>query len=199
MNLGNLYYKTRQIIIEPLKAWSEIYDENKDRKEIIIDYLLPMSGLVAICSLLGNIIGGSLHDTFSFAYIFFNCLISFLIIFLEVYLAGWLISEVASSFNSKSESDRIFNLVVYSHAPFFLSLAFIKILPAMFFVVVIGFYSFYLYWLGMEKMAGLKSENRGLFILLSGLIMIAAYSLLTIVFNSIYEVIIEQIVNFRAV
>ena len=196
MNLINLYHKTRIIIFNPGTGWSKISDEGSNRRKAIINYLFPMALLIAVSSILGNLIFGDVEDSYSIAFIFLNSLISFLIIFLEVYLAGWLIFELAIALNSNSNSDQIFNLVIYSHAPLFICLAFIKIFPDLIFITIAGFYSFYLFWLGLEKLAGLKPERKIPFMLSSSLIMILSFTLLTFVFNSIYDVLIDQFINF---
>lgn len=196
MNLANLYYRNRILIFDPGGAWKRITGEGLTRRNVIMDYLLPMSVLVAICAFLGNLFGGNVRDSSSFSYILINAVFSFLVVFLSVYLSGWLITEVASAFNPDTGPDSIFNLVIYSHAPFFIGLAFIKIFPQLLFVAAIGFYSFYLFWTGIGKLTRINPENRLAFFLASGLIMLMTYTFLTIIFNSVYDVVIEQFVTF---
>jgi hypothetical protein len=129
--------------------------------------------------------------SFSMAYVFFNGLISFLIIFLEVYLASWLISEVATSFTDEVNMDRIFNLVIYSHAPFLVTLAVTRLFPQLLFIVVLGLYTFYIFWLGIQKMLTIPEDRRMIFFLFSALIMILIFLLLSVIFNNIYGVVLR--------
>lgn len=196
MNLRNIYQTTRIMILNPGAGWNSIFEKSVSRQKAIQEYLFPMALLIALGSLVGSIFEGEIYDYSSVGYVLFNSLISFLIIFLEVYLSGWLITELAAFYHHDPDNHHIFILVIYSHAPFFLSLTFIKIFPLLFFVAVIGFYSFYLFWIGLKRIDWLKDEDKLIFFLVSGLIMVLTYTLLTVVFNSIYDVIIDQFVNF---
>jgi len=151
MSIQKIFNQTKDVIINPLSFWETIFNEHISRREVILNYLFPMSLLIGIASLFGVLFQANIEDTVSIGYVVFNGLISFFIIFLEVYLSAWLIREISLSFESKTGSDEIFNLVIYSHAPFFLTLALYRLFPALFFFLIIGIYSFYIFWLGLER------------------------------------------------
>ncbi|MGC9345138.1 MAG: Yip1 family protein [Bacteroidales bacterium] len=196
MNFKKLYQRSRSLLIQPSAAWVDLSSENQLRRSIILDYLLPFSILIGISSLLGTLISEGIEDSFSFAYLILTGSISFLIIFLEVYLSGWLITEISLSFDPSINSHSIFKLVTYSHTPFFLTLSLSLLIPQMLFLNLLGAYSFYLFWAGIEYLTNLKEERKIAFIMLSTLVMILMYLLLTVIFNSIYDVVLNQFTTF---
>jgi hypothetical protein len=191
MNIANIYKRINILIIKPEESWNLIKQENKSRKVVVKEFLLPVSILIGICSLLGTLFFSNVDASFSLAYVFFNGLISFLIIFLEVYLSSWIITEVATSFTDDVDTDRIFNLVIYSHAPFLITLAITGLFPQLLFIVVLGFFTFYIYWLGIQKMLTIPEDRRMIFFLFSALVMVLIFLLLSVIFNNIYDVVLR--------
>ncbi|MCK4920639.1 MAG: YIP1 family protein [Bacteroidales bacterium] len=196
MRINEIYLTTINLVKEPLITWGQIYKENKVKAKLINDFLIPMSILIGVTTLFGNIFGGIVQASVSFSYIVASSIISFLLVFLEVYLAGWIIFMVAENFNPSVDSNKIFNLVIYSHTPVFLSMAFVKIFPQLYFVSLIGLYSIYIYWTGIELFSGFKSERKIIFMILSGIVTIVLYLFLSYIFNWIYDALINEFTNF---
>ncbi len=198
MNLGKIYQRSRLLIINPSAIWQDILAEKKLRRNVILDFLLPMSLLIGISSLIGTLLIEGIEDGYSFLYLLFSGIISFTVIFLEVYISGWLITEIALSFNKESSSHYIFNLVVYSHVPFYLTLAFTRLFPQLIFLNILGVYSFFLFWTGIEHLTVLKTERKPFFLVVSVLVMLSVYLLLSVIFNSIYDAVLEQFTTFNS-
>lgn len=196
MRINEIYMTTINLVKEPLITWGQIYKENKTKTKLINDFLIPMSILIGLTTLFGNIFGGIVQDSISFSYLVASSIISFLIIFLEVYLSGLIIVKLAEHFNPSVDSNKIFNLVIYSHTPVFLSLAFVKIFPQLYFVSLIGLYSIYIYWIGIELFSGFKTERKIIFLLISGIVTFVLYLFLSYIFNWIYNAIINEFTNF---
>lgn len=198
MNIKKIYQNSRELLIQPNSAWLRISSENEDRRTAILDYLLPFSILVGISSLLGTLVTEGIEDSFSFTYLILTGSISFFIIFLEVYLSAWLITEIAVSFDPETKSRSVFQLVTFSHIPFFLTLAFSLLFPQFLFLNILGAYSFYLFWSGIENLIHLKDDRKLVFMILSSLVMIFVYLLLVVIFNSIYDIVLNQFTTFKS-
>lgn len=196
MNIRNIYTRTRALIIRPHQAWQEIHFESRSKSNAITDYLFPMSLIVGFSTMLGLLFFSDIEDSISFGYILVNGVISFLIVFLEVFLSGWLIAEMTESFDNTVDSNIIFNLVIYSHAPFFLALTISRLFPQLMFLMITGIYSFFVFWLGITRLLKIDEDKRIIFLFLSGLIMILLFLLLTVIFNSIYKVLLTQLSTF---
>jgi len=173
-------------------SWPDIASENSYRRKVISELLLPMLVLVGLFSLLGTAFSGGIEDSFSFGYLLFNGFISSLIFFFEVYLSAWLITEIANSFKSETNSHLIFNLVIYSHIPFFLTLSVSLLFPDLIFINLLAAYSFVLFWKGIETFTSMKTERKAVFMILSSLIIVLMYILLTVLFNNIYDTVLNQ-------
>ncbi|MBE0654104.1 MAG: DUF1282 family protein, partial [Bacteroidales bacterium] len=183
-------------LIYPVTSWIDISADKKPREELLKDFLLPLSLIVGLFSFLGTTFSAGIPDTFSFAYLVLSGMISFLVIFLEVYLSGWLITKIAHTFNKETNSNDIFNLVIFSHVPFFLTLAVSKLFPSLIFINLLGAYSFFLFWNGIDHFITINKENKQIFMVLSVLVMILTYVLLTWIFNSIYNGILIRFATF---
>lgn len=180
----------------PGNSWPAIASENWYRRRVVLEVLLPMAFLVGISSFLGTLISGGIEDSVAIGYLILSGFISFLIFFLEVYLSAWLITEIAISLKSDTNSHYIFNLLIYSHIPFFLTLSVSLLFPDLIFVNLLGVYSFVLFWKGIEHFSNLKEERKTVFMILSTLIMILLYLLLTLVFNNVYDTVLNQFNTF---
>ena len=195
MKFSSVYPLTRDLILTPQNTFRNMLSEDQQKKSHFSS-LLFMAVLIGISSILGSILSGDIHDGFSIGYILFEGIISFIVIYLEVNLAALIILRLASAFDNSAERDKIFKLVIFSQAPFFLSLILIKIFPDLLFLGIVGFYSFYLFYTGVGILSEMKQEEKTIFLLLSILVMIVLYYLLTLFFNSIYNVVVQQITTF---
>ena len=86
MNVKKLYQRSRSLMFQPFTAWPEISSEKMIRSQVVLEFLLPMSILVGICSFLGTFFNEGIEDSFSVGYLLLSGFISFIMIFLEVYL-----------------------------------------------------------------------------------------------------------------
>jgi hypothetical protein len=180
----------------PGSSWPEIAGERNYRKKIITEVLIPMAAIIGISSLIGTVLSDGIDDSFSIGYLIFSGLISFLIFFLEVYLSAWLITEIAIIMKSNTDSHSIFNLVIFSHVPFFITLSISLIVPQLMFINLFAIYSFILFWKGIEYFTNIRGEVRKSFMVLSSLIIILLYTLLTLIFNNVYDTVLNQFTTF---
>ncbi len=192
MDIRNIFLRTRTLIIHPQQAWQEITFENGSKRDAISEYLLPMAVVVGLSSMVGSLLFADIEDSISIGYVFVNGLISSLIVFLEVFLAGWIITEMTESFDPEVDSNTIFNLVIYSHAPFFIALAITRLFPQLMFLMITGIYSFFVFWLGTSHLLKIDKDKKIIFLFLSSLIMILLFLLLSVIFNSMYSLLLNQ-------
>ncbi len=197
MNFEYLYQRTTNILLNPFETWNEIKTERKSRKDIISGFLLPVSVIIGICSLLGTLFFSKIENSFSFGYVLFNGIISFLVIFLEVYFSCLLIAEITTSFSQETDADAVFALVTYSQTPFFVALAITKLFPQLLFLTILSIYTLYLFWIGIIKLLNVQEDKRIIFLLLSSLVLILIFLLLSVVFNSFYDLVLSRMASFE--
>ncbi|HYW96778.1 MAG TPA: hypothetical protein VE870_14375, partial [Bacteroidales bacterium] len=78
----------------------------------------------------------------------------------------------------------------------FLALTISRLFPQLMFLMVTGIYSFFVFWLGIMSLLKIEEDKRVIFLFLSGLIMILLFLLLTVIFNSIYDLLLNQLSTF---
>ena len=196
MNIRNIYNISVRVLLYPISVWAEISAENRERNELVKEILLPFSLLVGLSSFFGMAFAERIEDGFSLGYLLLNGLISFLIIFLEVYISGWLITRISRSFDPGIDPDRIFNLVIFSQIPFMLTLSITKLFPSLIFLNVLGAYSFFLLWNGIEPLIKLDNQKKPFFMVLSAVIMVLLFLFLNMIFNGIYDGILNRFTTF---
>ena len=197
MNIGDVYQRTTNILLNPIETWNEIKTERKSKKEVINQFLIPIAITVGICSLFGTLFFSKIGDTFSIGYVLFNGVLSFLVLFLEVYFSALLISEIATSFSPESDSDSAFSLVIYSQAPFYVSLAVVKLFPQLLFLSILSIYTIYHFWIGSLKLLKIQEDKRIIFLLLSMLVIILIFLLLSVIFDSLYDIVLSQMIKLE--
>lgn len=186
MNLRFLVYRIRYIILQPSRTWEKIKTDTLSEKELFTGILVPFSVLVAICSFLGSFFVYNPEDTFSLSFVLLDSLISFIVVFLESYFASLIINELAGTFQPEGSRIQIYKLVIFSQVPFYLLLAVTKLFPQLLLLLILGFYSFYLFWTGSGILLKVEENKRRQFVILSSLIMIISYFVLYFIFRHIY-------------
>lgn len=198
MSFPFLYQRTKAILLSPGLAWEEIISDGLSRRKVIFRFLLPWALILGFFTFLGVLFYENIYDPNALTFIFISGSFSFFIIFLEVYISGWIITELTGLLGNSSGSDEVFNLVIFSHTPFFIVLSLTHLFPQLMFINVFGIYSFFVFWTGIDKMTKVKEDNRFPFLIVSSLIMLALFMLLSFTFNNIYDTILEQLTVFAA-
>ena len=71
-----------------------------------------------------------------------------------------------------------------------------RLFPQLMFLMITGIYSFFVFWLGIGHLLKIDEDKRIIFLFLSSLIMILLFLLLTVIFNSVYGLLLNQLSTF---
>ena len=175
------------LIINPKSEWETIKVENATKNFVLKNYAIPLIMLMAICSIIGNILYTSRFMYF-IVYLISNGVAIFFTGWVGIYLSAMIINELTTSFNSKKEINTTFNSVIYSLTAFYIFTSLTYLLPLPFHQLrYFGFYSVYLFWLGSGTLHYTPTDNKVGFAFVSSLIVIGIYYLLTLIFNIIFN------------
>lgn len=182
MDFNAIIQRAKKIIINPAEEWQVIKEEPENKSEVIKNYALPFIILVTIATFLGNLI---FTNYLNVGFMVANAAVTFIGLFLAVYISAYLINELAPGFESKKDIDAAFKLVIYSYTAVFISQTIANLIPPLFFMAIFGLYSVYLLWLGFGPMMRTPGNKKASYVTVSAIIIFVAYTLLTFLLGTI--------------
>lgn len=179
MNFNFFFNRAKNLILKPQEEWVRIEAETISKKEIAKSYILPFVILIAICSVTGSLL--LTVKTYSFSIIITKVIVSGLLFIGGVYLSALIINELTSSFSIPRNTDATFKLIAYSFTSFFIAMCLVSLLPDLPVLVILGFHSVYLFWLGATSVLKVSEASKTGFVIVSFLIIIGIYAILSLI------------------
>ncbi|MEX0988570.1 MAG: YIP1 family protein [Bacteroidales bacterium] len=196
MKLKKLFIRGQNILLLPVSAFSTISEENHEVGMVNRNYLLPVTLLVSIFSLIGSAITNISSPISLFPYVLTNAVIVFMLIFTHAFLSGKAVALLGQYMAPEGRSSDYYALTLYAQLPFFLILAFVKLFPSLIFFVIIGAYSVYLFNIGCSQLTKIPKQKILQFTLLSTIIIIGSFVVCSELYTLLYTEIIAQFSTF---
>ena len=158
----DLVERVKAIVLKPDAEWPVIAREPGDVQFLFTNYVAILALIPAIAGFIGTwLIGpvassGLMRPPF-FAGVF-AALLGYVFTFVMVYVVALLIDALAPTFGGQRNVGQALKLAVYSFTPFWLAGIFL-ILPGLRFLSVLGFYGFYLMYLGLPVLMRAPQER----------------------------------------
>ncbi|RLD62000.1 MAG: hypothetical protein DRJ01_06900 [Bacteroidetes bacterium] len=185
MDFNKIYNRAKNIIIKPVEEWEVVKGETEDKKEVILNYALPLLVLIAIASLVGSSFT-KLSLGFSFLSVLVTAIIVFVVQFLVMFLSAFIINELAPSFGSKKDINAAFKLVIYASTASYVASILSGLIPVLSVLFgIFGLYSIYLFWTGLTPMMETPENKKVGYIIVSFLIIVAITLILGAIFRAI--------------
>ena len=180
-NSFQILTRIRNLLFFPAKEWKDIAAENHNRKRIYVRFVLPMLCLIAIANVIGTWLATP-QEIYSAAY-----WIALLWASLSagLYFSAFVITEIMAHQLSARDHNRAFTLMAYSSCAAYLVIAVVSLFPFFKELLVLAFYSCYLYWKGIPYMMGVEGQKRMIYGLLSFIIVILVYVLMLFFFGKV--------------
>jgi len=159
--ISNLVDRAIAILLKPAETWIEIKTEETSIAKLFQEYLVVLAAIPAFAGFLGALFSGA----FFFKALFWGILYYGLSL-AGVWTASQIIKFLASNFKIASDEITIFKLVTYSYTAFFVAGIFFLI-PPLHWLVIAGFYGFYLFILGFSHLLECPKDDKFTFIILS--------------------------------
>jgi len=151
----NLVSRAQNIITKPKEEWLVVAQETPNVGGIITGYVIPLSLLPAIGSLLGGMffLGGFLWGVPM-------AIVAILSAIVGTYITALVVDAMAGSFGSEKDMGRSFQLVAYSATPAWVA-GLLNIIPFLGFVTWIGWlYGIYVLYLGLEPIKKTPEDKK---------------------------------------
>jgi hypothetical protein len=159
-----MFARIINLFFSPLTEWTEIAAEATSRKEILKNFLLPLSYVLA-----ATIIIGAWINTAYTAHIIMFALykIGYQVISLlcGLYVSAFIVSEIMEAHIGYKNHDETFAMMAYSSVAAYLVVICIGLFPFLKEIVVLSLYSFYMYWQGIQCNTNINAIHKNKYML----------------------------------
>jgi len=160
----NLPGRVKAILLTPQSEWLVIEREPGDRAYLLLNYVVYLAAVPAVCAIIGTVIigipvpvVGTLHISLTSALIF--AIGIYLMAFVTVYVVALIIDVLAPTFGASRNPANALKLAVYSHTPCWLAGIFL-LSPGLWVLRILGLYGLYLMWLGLPVLMKAPSSEK---------------------------------------
>jgi hypothetical protein len=177
----NRINRIKNLIVSPKNEWGVIEGENMPHVKLFTSYVLPLSLITVVAAFIGyGVIGYSVFGfrVHSIELGVKQAIVQWITMVAGIYVSALGIYFLAKPFGANKNFDKSFSLVAHAYTPFLLSGIF-YILPSISWLAfLLGIYSLYLLYLGLQPMMKAPAEkNTGYFFASLGTIVAAAMTI----------------------
>jgi hypothetical protein len=151
-----LFERVKAILLRPRSEWLVIAKEPSTLGGLLLRYVAILAAIPEIAHLIGETVIGAGHRPFASSLL--RAIVVYLVTFAMVYIIAGVIDLLAPRFGGRKNFPNAVKLSVYSHTPLWLAGIFLLI-PGLNFLVIFGLYGFYLLWVGLPLLMGIKEEQ----------------------------------------
>lgn len=160
--------RAKLVLTDPKGCWSTIQSEPSDLKSIYMNWIVPVAGTVAVCQFLGSQLWGYSALGMTIRPGFGDALVSGIMMFVMTCAGLFIMSHVlaflAPKFGGRSDSLSTLKLLAYaSTAQMVGGMLLLLPLPIMalsLIGLILGIYSLYTFWCGIEPMTGVPAASK---------------------------------------
>ncbi len=150
----NLVNRAKQILLTPAAEWETIRQESLTTADLFGKYAVYLAAIPAVAGFLGRsligypLMGMGVYRTPFFRGIVF-ALLTYLLTLAGVYLLGYIIDALATSFGAQKDMNASLKVAVFASTASWAAGVF-QIIPALSILSILGLYSFYLIYTGIR-------------------------------------------------
>jgi len=180
--------RVKNILVSPKTEWQTIDGENDSHMVLLTKYVLLLAAIPAIAAFIGyGLIGYRVfgHHFASVSMGIRQAIVHYITMVGGIYITAFVIDLLAGNFGSQKNFDKAFSLVAYAFTPALVGGIFYIYHPLSFLAGLASIYSLYLLYIGLAPMMKTPDEKRTSYFVISLLVMLAAYFVLSLVLAAI--------------
>lgn len=169
------------LILKPKKFWQK-QKETKGGGALFFSFLLPIIIIVTISVFVGDFFR---RPDFFIQYPLLKSLRTFLLFILMYFIDVFFTNELMKTFGAQKNIQNARKLVIFSMVPFLIVSFVTGLFPFLYILVILGFYSFYVFGVGAKELLTFP-ENRGQsYILITILVNFFVYGFLSVLLSKL--------------
>lgn len=179
----NLIERVKNILLTPKTEWDVINGETATTQSLLMGYVLPLSIVAAVGSLLkGFLFAG----TFGLKFFIITAIVAFIAAIISFFVTVIIVDMMAPSFGSEKNMEKSAQLVAYSGTPSYIGglLSFIPVIGGIV-ALAAWAYGIYLMYLGIGPLKKTPEDKKVVYMIVSFLIMIVLYFILIAILGAI--------------
>ena len=176
-------------MLYPAKEWKVIAAESSNRQVVFIRFVLPLLCLIAVATIIGTWLVTP-REQYSASYVAYRIAILLTSLSAGLYLSAFVITEIMVHQMGSRNHHRAFALIAYASGTAYLVIAIVELFPFFSELLVLAFYSCYLYWRGIPHLIRVDGQKQMIYGLLSFIIMALIYSLMFFLFGNLWRAIL---------
>ena len=184
--MSGFFIRLFDLLFFPSKEWNTISEENHSRKTVYIQFVVPFLCFITLATIIGTWTTQGVDEP---KYIICEIAILWTSLSAGLFVSAYLVTEIMAQQLRKRNHNRDFALMAYSSCAAYIIIIIVALFPFPFLrlLLVLGFYSYYLYWTGMPYIVQVEDRERTFYGLLSLVIMIITYMLLFFLFGNTFR------------
>ena len=171
-------------MLYPAREWEKIAAENNSRKTVYVRFVVPLLCLMAIATIVGTWLTTS-RELYSAGFVLYWIALLWASLSAGLYFSAFVITEIMAYQMGSRVHKRDFSLIAYSFGAAYLVIVIVALFPFFSELLVLAFYSCYLFWRGIPHLIRVDGQKRMIYMLLSIVIMVLVYLLMFFFFSKI--------------
>ena len=184
----NAFFRTftrvRNLMLDPVKEWKVIAEEDNQRKTIFKRFVFPLLSLIAVAVIAGTWLNTS-RELYSAGYVFSRIAILWASLSFGLFLSAYIITEIMAQQVESRNQNLAFALIAYASGAAYLVIIIVSLFPFFSELLVLAFYSCYLFWRGIPYLIKVQGQKLMIYALLSFIIIALIHFLLFFFFGNI--------------
>lgn len=179
----NLIERVKNILLTPKTEWDVINGETATTQSLLMGYVLPLSIVAAVGSLLkGFLFAG----TVGLKFFIISAIIAFIASVVAFFVTVIIVDMLAPSFGSEKNMGKSAQLVAYSGTPSYIG-ALLSFIPVIGWLIALAAWAYgvYLMYLGIGPLKKTPEDKKVVYMIVAFLIMIVLYFILVAILGAI--------------
>lgn len=176
--------RVKGILLNPKSEWEIIKNEPATISSLLTGYVLPLSLIPAVASLLGGFLFS--NGLFSITYLIIQAVISIVISSIVFVASSHIVDALATSFGSEKNINKSAQLVAYASTASMVA-GILNIIPMLGALVMLAgaVYNVYLFYLGLGPMKNTPDDKKVVYIIVYIVIWLAISFILAAIIGAI--------------
>jgi hypothetical protein len=141
-----LLERIKALLLTPRTEWHVIARERASAADLYIRYVAILAAIPEVAHLIGQSFVGEARAPFLSGLL--RAIVTYVVSLAAVYVIAGVIDLLAPRFGAKKNFPAALKLAAYSYTPLWLAGVFLLV-PGLNFLLMLGFYGFYLLWIGL--------------------------------------------------
>jgi Yip1 domain len=144
----DLVERVKQILLSPRTEWKVIETEPATLTELYTGYVMPLAAIGPVAQIIGGLAFSFMGFRLPIGVLLGRALLIYIASLVGTYLLALIIDWIAPSFGGRRSQIQALKVAVYSSTAFWVAGIF-WLIPALWPLMILGLYSFYLLYLGL--------------------------------------------------